>query len=48
VLIVSCFSINAYNVPQDSFQEGEHKEMHTHENFENYGVLETNISSLSI
>jgi hypothetical protein len=36
VLIVSCFSMNACNVPS----KGEHKEVHIHENFENYGVLE--------
>jgi hypothetical protein len=26
--------------PQDFFYEGEHKKVHIHENFENYGVLE--------
>ena len=26
--------------PQDFFYEGEHKEVHIHENFKNYGVLE--------
>jgi hypothetical protein len=26
--------------PQDFFQEGEHKEVHIHEDFKNYGVLE--------
>jgi len=27
--------------PQDFFYEVEHKEVHIHENFENYGALET-------
>ena len=27
--------------PQDFFYEGEHKGVHIHENFRNYGVLET-------
>jgi hypothetical protein len=32
--------------PQDFFQEGEHKEVHIHENFGNYGMLETVVFQL--
>jgi hypothetical protein len=42
VLIVSCFSMNACNVSlRFPLVEVEPKEVHTLENFGNYGVFET-------
>jgi len=40
VLIVFYFSMNACNVSSRFLLGVEHKEVHIHENFENYGVFE--------
>jgi len=47
VLIISCFAMNACKVSLRFLLKGEHKEVHIHENFRNYGAWNYDSSSFS-